>query len=429
MKTNNRTPRLRFPEFTGEWESPTIAEVFDVRNGYTPSKRATEYWNGGTIPWFRMEDIRENGGILADSFQHITPQAVKGSGLFKKNSIILATTATIGVHAMLIADSLANQRFTNFSIRKSLENKYIPMFVYYAFYGIDEWCKQNTNAGGLLSVNMPALLKHQFLTPSPAEQKKIADCLSEMDALIAAQGDKVEALKERKRGLMQQLFPQQGETTPRLRFPGFTGDWQEKKFTDCFAILRNNTLSRSQLNYQTGKAMNIHYGDILVKFGEVLDIDNKMLPYITDDATAKRAYRETLNNGDIIIADTAEDETVGKCTEIINISDTPVVSGLHTIPLRPLFIFASGYLGYYMNSKSYRAKLYTLMQGVKVTNISRSAIQLTNIQFPPSPAEQEKIAACLMALDELITSESAKLEMLKNHKRGMMQQMFPQPTK
>ena len=206
-KAGETTPKLRFPGFEGEWESPTIAEVFDIRNGYTPSKRIIDYWQGGTIPWFRMEDIRENGGILADAIQHITPEAVKGSGLFKKNSIILATTATIGVHAMIIADSLANQQFTNFSIRKSLSDKYYPLFVYYSFFVIDEWCKRNTNAGGLLSVNMPALQKQTFLTPSLPEQQKIADCLSSLDEEISAQQQKVETLKEHKKGLMQKLFP------------------------------------------------------------------------------------------------------------------------------------------------------------------------------------------------------------------------------
>lgn len=118
-------PKVRFKGFEGEWKTPSIGDVFELRNGYTPSKIVKEFWEGGTIPWFRMEDIRMNGGFLKDSLQHITPLAVKGAGLFEKRSIILATTATIGVHAMLIADSLANQRFTNFKVRKSLIRKRI----------------------------------------------------------------------------------------------------------------------------------------------------------------------------------------------------------------------------------------------------------------------------------------------------------------
>lgn len=87
-----------------------LKELFELRNGYTPSKNNPEFWDGGIIPWFRMEDIRKNGHILVDSIQHITSEAVKTAGLFEANSFIIATTATIGEHAWLIADSLANQR-------------------------------------------------------------------------------------------------------------------------------------------------------------------------------------------------------------------------------------------------------------------------------------------------------------------------------
>lgn len=102
-----------------------LEDVFELRNGYTPSKNNPEFWNDGTIPWYRMEDIRVNGRILKDSIQHITPLAIKGKGLFEANSFIIATTATIGEHALLIADSLASQRFTNLKIRKSLTRKRI----------------------------------------------------------------------------------------------------------------------------------------------------------------------------------------------------------------------------------------------------------------------------------------------------------------
>lgn len=109
-------------------EFKPLAEVFEMRNGYTPSKNNPDFWEGGTIPWFRMDDIRENGRILSNSIQHITPSAIKGKGLFEANSFILATTATIGEHALIIADSLANQRFTNLKVRKSLIRKRISNY-------------------------------------------------------------------------------------------------------------------------------------------------------------------------------------------------------------------------------------------------------------------------------------------------------------
>jgi len=111
-----------------------MSELFDIRNGYTPSKAKSEYWDNGSIPWFRMEDIRQNGRKLADSIQHITLEAVKGGRLFPAGSFIIATTATIGEHALLIADSLANQQFTNLSVRKSLTVKVNMEFIYHYLF-------------------------------------------------------------------------------------------------------------------------------------------------------------------------------------------------------------------------------------------------------------------------------------------------------
>ena len=200
------TPKLRFKGWEGEWKKVKLGEVFELRNGYTPSKAVDAFWTNGTIPWFRMEDIRDKGGLLKDAYQKITPEAVKGGGLFEANSILLATTATIGVHAMLIADSLANQRFTNLSIRKSLADKYLPMFVYYAFFGIDEWCLKNTNTGGLLSVDINELCKLPFLTPSLTEQRQIASYFTSLDRQISAQSSKISKLKQIKSACLDQMF-------------------------------------------------------------------------------------------------------------------------------------------------------------------------------------------------------------------------------
>lgn len=199
-------PRVRFKGFQGEWDSPSIEDVFEIRNGYTPSKSVESYWIGGTIPWFRMEDIRVSGGFLEDSIQHITPQAVKNNGLFEKGSIIMATTATIGVHAQLIADSLANQRFTNFSIRKSQREGIIAKYAYYAFFGIDEWAVKNTNSGGLLSVNMPLLLKQPFFVPSLPEQRAIASFFTAIDAQITLHRERLEKLKQIKAACLEKMF-------------------------------------------------------------------------------------------------------------------------------------------------------------------------------------------------------------------------------
>ena len=200
-------PELRFPEFKKDWNVDSMQNIFDMKNGYTPSKSNPTYWDNGTIPWFRMEDIRKNGHILSDSIQHVTQQAVKNSGLFPAYSIIVATTATIGEHALIIVDSLANQQFTFLTKRKSFKDKINMIYFHHYMFIIDEWCKNNTNSGGLVSVNMPAFKQLLIPFPCPAEQKKIAECLSSIDELISLYENKVTLLEQHKKGLMQRLFP------------------------------------------------------------------------------------------------------------------------------------------------------------------------------------------------------------------------------
>ncbi len=166
-------------------EFRTMEEIFEIRNGYTPSKNNPDFWEGGTIPWFRMEDIRQNGRILSDAIQHITPAAIKGKGLFPANSIIIATTATIGEHALVIADSLANQRFTNLTVRKSLSACLLPKFVFYYMFVIDEWCKKNVNAGNFASVDMKRFKKLEFPLPPIEVQTEIVRILDKFTSLEA----------------------------------------------------------------------------------------------------------------------------------------------------------------------------------------------------------------------------------------------------
>ena len=212
---------------------------------------------------------------------------------------------------------------------------------------------------------------------------------------------------------------------PEIRFKGFTEAWEQRKLGEVFESLQNNTLSRAELSLSQGNAKSVHYGDILVKYGEVLNIGEEQLPMIADDAVIAKFKSSFLQNGDVIVADTAEDETVGKCAEIAGLQGENVISGLHTIPYRPLFKFASGYLGYYMNSAAYHNQLLPLMQGIKVTSISKSAMQNTDIVYPKSLDEQKQIGEYFRNLDRLITLHQRKYEKLHNIKKSMLEKMFP----
>ena len=188
--------------------------------------------------------------------------------------------------------------------------------------------------------------------------------------------------------------------------------WEQRKLSEVFTPLSNNTLSRAELNSEKGAAKNVHYGDILVKFGEYLNTAEEHLPFIEENEFVEKYKGSFLQDGDIVMADTAEDETVGKCSEIAETQGFPILSGLHTIPLRPKQNFAPGFLGYYLNSDAYHDQLFPLMQGIKVTSVSRSAIQNTTIFFPEDYSEQAAIGMLFVRIDSLITLHQRKRKRL-----------------
>lgn len=215
-----------------------------------------------------------------------------------------------------------------------------------------------------------------------------------------------------------------GMSKPKIRFQGYVDDWEQRKFKNCFDFLQNNSLSRAELTVESGTVLNVHYGDVLVKYGEILDIENDQLPSIIDESILDKYLNSVLQDGDVVIADAAEDESVGKCSEIKGCNGKSVLSGLHTIPVRPKEKYATGYLGFYMNSTSYHNQLLPLMQGTKVSSISKSAIQDTTIIYPKDVKEQETIGDSLSNLDRLITLHQRECEKLQKIKKFMLQNMF-----
>ena len=213
---------------------------------------------------------------------------------------------------------------------------------------------------------------------------------------------------------------------PEVRFAGFADPWEQRKLGDCFEFLKNNTLSRADLNGANGTARNVHYGDILIKFGDCLDGEQSDLPFITDDTVLPKFAESILREGDVIFADTAEDETAGKCVELRKLPKEPTISGLHTIPARPRFPFGTGYLGHYLNSDAYHRQLLPLMQGIKVISVSKAALQDTQVRFP-SLSEQSAIGVALSEIDNLITLHQRKYDKLVQLKKSMLDKMFPKP--
>ena len=181
-----------------EWKP--LGEVFDLKNGYTPSKSVKEYWENGSIPWFRMEDIRENGRILDSALQQISESAIKGGKLFPANSIIMATSATIGEHALITVPFLANQRFTNLSLKPEFTDKFNIYFLYYYCFNLSDWCKKNTTTSSFASVDMNGFKRFPIpIPPLETQQKivKILDKFTELEATLEATLEAELALRKR----------------------------------------------------------------------------------------------------------------------------------------------------------------------------------------------------------------------------------------
>ena len=306
-------------------------------------------------------------------------------------------------------------------------NEINPYFMFYTAIQPAFYKKNGIIADGSRKakrIHVETFLNMPFFIPNLEEQNKIVDALSSLDHLITLHQRKCEETKSLKKYMLQKMFPENGKCVPKIRFSGFSDDWEQRKLGNVLLSLQNNTLSRANLSDESGIAKNVHYGDVLIKFGEILDVRKEKLPMITDENVLSKYKASFLQNGDVIVADTAEDSTVGKCSEIAGLNDEVVLSGLHTIPYRPIEKFASGYLGYYLNSGAYHNQLIPLMQGIKVTSISKSAMQNTDIDYPKSQEEQGKIGAYFKSLDEMITLHQHKCDELQKLKKFMLQNMF-----
>ena len=224
--------------------------------------------------------------------------------------------------------------------------------------------------------------------------------------------------------------PATSTALPRLRFPEFLDarEWSVKPMDKLYSFMRNNALSRAKLNYERGAAKNIHYGDIHTKFPALFDITKERVPFINDSEDVPNADSEDCCiEGDLIFADASEDTNdVGKSMEVVWLNGERLLSGQHTILARrkdETIVLRFG--GHLFRSGYVRSQIKREAQGTKVYSISPSRLGGVQVAYPIEPAEQQKIADCLTSLDEVIAAQVRKVEALKAHKRGLMQQLFP----
>ena len=378
-------------------EFKPLGEVFEMRNGYTPSKNNPDFWEGGTIPWFRMDDIRENGRILSDSIQHITPSAIKGKGLFEANSFILATTATIGEHALIIADSLANQRFTNLKVRKSLSNLLVTKFIYYYMFIVDDFCKRNTNVSGFASVDMDKLKKMPFPVPPIEVQEEIVRILDSFSDYAAELQAELQARKQQYeyyRNLLLTFNPsaygcgtddeqKDGVTT----WAGHNYKIEWKKLGEiCNRICSGGTPTTSNKSFYNGSIPWLRTQE--VNWSDVYDTEIK----ISEEAVKKSSAKLIPSNCVIIAMYGATAAKV--CINRIPLTTNQACCNLEINPQLASYKYV-----YYWLCNSYE-KLKSMGEGSQ-NNINGMKIKQYPIPIPPLEL-QEKIVAILDRFETLV---------------------------
>jgi type I restriction enzyme S subunit len=368
-----------------EWKK--LGEVFEIRNGYTPSKNNPDYWENGTIPWFRMEDIRLNGGILSDSIQHITPASIKTSGLFPANTIIVATTATIGEHALVIVDSLANQRFTALISRKSLTQSVLPRFAYYYCFKLDDWCKNHIRQGGFASVDMDGFKKYPFPIPSLSEQNRIVGILDTFTASIDNLKEQIAQRRKQYEYYRDELLDLEGKEGVEMKTLGEIGE-----FIRGAGILKSDFVDEG--------FPCIHYGQIHTRYGISA---TKAISHI-DESLYKKSKKAV--KGDVILATTSEDAE-GCAKPVAWLGEEKVAVSCDA------YIYHHNQNGKFMAYQfmTHNFMLFKIMNatGAKVVRISGD--NMAKYEFPLPPlSEQQRIVSILDTFKASIQNLEAQLK-------------------
>lgn len=412
---NNCVPQLRFPGFVGEWTMKKLGDYCELRNGY--AFKSDSYVNKGRFSIITIANV-QNGKLDISAVNSISelPANIAEHQRLKIGDIILSMTGNVG--RVCIVDQpncLLNQRVglleqTNTDIVRSFLYCVInsSQFESAMIKSGQGAAQPNISKGDIESFTF-------FLPPTKVEQQIIADFFYEIDSIIFSQEQKVESLKAHKKGLMQQLFPQPGATTPALRFPGFAGEWEEKP------------LSHFLHEHKTKSDGKCEVHSVSVAKGVINQVEYLGRSFAASDTSKYNLAKP----GDIIYTKSPTGEFPYGIVKQNKNPYNVIVS-----PLYAVYTPVNQYVGYILdsyfessvNTNNYLSSL--IQKGAKNTiQISNDTFVSKSMCLPSDPAEQQKIAKCLETLDNLIAAESKKLESLKAHKKGLMQQLFPQPVK
>jgi len=380
-------PKLRFPEFRGAvgWTPSALGRACDMQAGkFVAASQISERHQKGLFPCYGGNGLR---GYTETHTHNGTYPLIGRQGALCGNVRLVNEQFHATEHAVVATP------------RTGID-------VGWLYYSLD-LLNLNRFATGQAQPGLSVdVLENVALAISPleAEQKKIADCLNSLDELISAQASKIEALKTHRKGLTQQLFPIEGETQPRLRFPEFqdTGEWKEGSFGAAATFLNGRAYSQEEL-LESGKYRVLRVGNFF---------SNKSW-YYSDLELEENKY---CDDGDLLYAWSASFGPRIWCGE-------KVVYHYHIWKVLPFDGVDKKFLFILLDYETEKMKSQSA-NGLGLMHITKGTIESWEC-YIPKPDEQQRIAACLTSLDDLITATTQELDTLKTHKKGLMQQLFP----
>lgn len=403
-KENGCVPKLRFPEFGGEWENMPIGDLLREKLRPIAMDDETDY--------SLVTVKRRYGGIVSRGVLKGSSILVKSQFLLHENDFLISKRQIVHNACGVVPKEFEGSIVSNeYSILKPRNNCDIAFINYFSQQPIVSQSFLQSSIGIVIEkmlFNLNYWLKKRFLFPTLPEQQKIAACLTSLDSLISMESQKLDSLKEHKKGLMQNLFPAEGETVPKLRFPEFrrAGEWKATKLDKV-------------VSYENGKA---HENDI-AETGKFVVVNSK---FISTEGEVRK-YTDhgfcIANAGDVlmVLSDVPNGRAIAKCYLVV--SENCFTVNQRICKLTPKKIIGK-MLFYTVNRNPY---FLAFDDGIKQTNLRKEEVLECPIFLPPLP-EQQKISSTLTSLDNLITAQTQKIEALKSHKKGLMQQLFPAAT-
>ena len=388
----NSVPRLRFQGFAGEWERKTLGSVVEIVGGGTPDTTNPNYWNGN-IDWYSPSEIGET--VYANqSMRKITALGLQKSSatmLPADKTVLFTSRASIGDMAILTKDGATNQGFQSFIVGEELD----VYFLYSMGFKIKEFALKNASGSTFLEVSKNTLAKMELLAPTKPEQTALSDFFRRLDETLAQARARLAKTQQLKRAMLAKLFPAQGETAPKLRFQGFSGEWERRAL---------------------GEVVNV-FDNLRIPVAENARIAGST-PYFGANGIQDYVDGFTHDGEFVLIAEDGANDLQNYPVQYFN-GKGWVNNHAHVLQGKPEFLN-----NLFLFSRFQSMDISRFLVGGGRAKLNGSTMLEIEIEFPKDKKEQTAIGNFFQKLDQTLALQSAALEKLTRLKKALLAAML-----